>query len=246
MLLEFIKETAKLALIAALLSFLLRRYLRWKKPDLATKAEQYRMFILLMLGTLLTAVKVSEEALSGGSGPADKAILLFVHSHVPATWTEFFELVTLLGSFKVQLFLTVICCVSFYIFKRRFEVLLLASSSICGGLVIYLLKLVTGRERPALWETRWYWGTSFPSGHTLETTCFVMALTLCLSPMWPEHVRLMRVIALLWVLLVGTSRLVLGVHWPTDVLAAASIGMLIPIAVQFGLFRFGLRRIHSL
>src|ERR1041385_5835242 len=108
MLLEFLKETAKLVLIATMLSFLLQRYLRWKKPDLATTAEQHRMFILLILGTLLTATKVSEEALSGGSGPADKAILLFVHSHVPATWKEFFELVTLTGSFKVQLFLTVI------------------------------------------------------------------------------------------------------------------------------------------
>ncbi len=44
MLLEFLKETAKLALIAVMLSFLLRRYLRWKKPDLATSAEERRMW----------------------------------------------------------------------------------------------------------------------------------------------------------------------------------------------------------
>ena len=243
MLLEFLKETAKLALIAVMLSFLLRRYLRWKKPDLATSAEERRMFILLILGAVLTGLKVSEEALSGGSGPSDKAILLFVHRHVPATWTQFFELITLTGSFKVLVSLAIIGCLALLVLKRRFEGLLLALSTICGGLVIYVLKLITGRERPALWETRWYWGTSFPSGHTLETTCFAMALTLCLSPMWPDHVRLMRVIALLWVLMVGVSRLVLGVHWPTDVLAAACIGMLIPIALQLALVRFGLRRI---
>ena len=86
-------------------------------------------------------------------------------------------------------------------------------------------------------------GHEFPQCHTLETTCFAMALTLCLRPMWPDHVRLMRVVALLWVLLVGLSRLVLGVHWPTDVLAAACIGMLIPIALQFALVRLGLRKI---
>ena len=243
MLLEFLKEAAKLALIAVMLSFLLHRYLRWKKPNLATSAEEHRMLILLILGAVLTGLKVSEEALSGGSGPIDKSILLFVHSHVPATWTPFFELITLTGSFKVQISLTVINCVAFFILKKRFDALLLASSTICGGLVIYVLKLFTGRERPELWETRWYWGTSFPSGHTLETTCFAMALTLCLRPVWPDHVRLIRVAALLWVLLVGLSRLVLGVHWPTDVLSAACIGMLIPIALQFALVRLGLHKI---
>ncbi len=242
MLLGFIKETAKLALIAVMLSFLLRRYLRWKKPNLATTAEEHRMLILLILGTVLTGLKVSEEALSGDSGPVDKAILLFTHSHVPAAWTQFFDLITLTGSFKVLVSLTVIGCITLLILKRRFECLLLSLSSICGGLVIYLLKLLTVRERPALWETHWYWGTSFPSGHTLETTCFAMALTLCLRPMWPDHIRLIRGLALLWVLLVGGSRLVLGVHWPTDVLAAACIGMLIPIALQFALVRFGFRR----
>jgi len=225
-----------------MLSFLLRRYLRWKKPNLATTAEQHRLFILLILGTVIAGLKVSEAALSGGSGPFDKAILLFVHSHVPANWTEFFEMITLTGSFNVLVSLAVISCLALFILKQRFEALLLALSTIGGGLVVYLLKLMTGRERPALWETRWYWGTSFPSGHTLETTCFAMALTLCLSPMRPDYVRLARVIALLWVLLVGLSRLVLGVHWPTDVLAAACIGMLIPIALQFALVRLGLRK----
>jgi len=242
MLLEFLKETAKLALIATMLSFLLHRYLRWKKPNLASAAEEHRMIILLILGTVLVGLKVSEEALSGGSGPSDKAILLFVHENVPATWTQFFELITLTGSFKVLVSLTFISCLALVAWKRRFEGLLLASSTICGGLVIYLLKLITGRERPALWETRWYWGTSFPSGHTLETTCFAVALTLCLRPIWPDQAMLLRGIALLWVLMVGVSRLVLGVHWPTDVLAAACIGMLIPIALQFALVRLGLRK----
>ena len=60
MLLEFLKETAKLALIAVMLSFLLRRYLRWKRPNLATSAEEHRMYILLILGTVIAGIKVSE------------------------------------------------------------------------------------------------------------------------------------------------------------------------------------------
>ncbi len=104
--------------------------------------------------------------------------------------------------------------------------------------MIYLLKSVTDRERPALWETRWYWGTSFPSGHTLETACFATALTLCVNRRWPRYARVIRIGAIGWVILVGSSRLVLGVHWPTDVLAAACIGMLLAVSAQFLLLFF--------
>ena len=237
MLLEFLKDTAKLALIGAMIFVLLGRFLRWKRPALADRAEQHRLMILLVLGALLVGIKVSEEALSGDSGPFDKAILLFIHRNVPAEYTRFFEWVTLMGSFDSVIALVTLSSLVLLALKRHFEVFLLVSSALCGGLVIYLLKLLTGRERPALWETRWYWGTSFPSGHTLESACFAMALTLCLRPVLPTKARLIRVLAFLWVLLVGSSRLVLGVHWPTDVLAAMCIGMLIPVALHVLLTR---------
>jgi len=235
MVFDFFKDTVKLALIGALIFFLLHRYLRWKQPLLAPTLVRHRLLIALVLGALLVGIKVSEEALSGQSGPADTAILLFIHRHVPAEWTRFFELVTLMGSFDFVIAAVSVICVVFLLLKKWPELALLLSSVICGGLVIYLLKLATGRERPALWETRWYWGTSFPSGHTLETACFAMALTLCLRQGQPWPDRLLRLMALSWVLLVGCSRLVLGVHWPTDVLAAACIGMLIPLGMKAAL-----------
>ena len=238
---DFFQDTVKLALIGGLIFLLLERYLRWKRSLLAELAEDHRMFLMLILGAVLVGIKVSEEALSGESGPMDKAILLSIHQHVPTEWTRFFQAVTLMGSFDFVIWLLVICGLVFIALKRWPEVLLLAGSVLSGGLVIYVLKLMTGRDRPALWETRWYWGTSFPSGHTLETAAFAMALTLCLKPIWPRHTRLVRLGAMLWVLLVGWSRLVLGVHWPTDVLAAACIGMVIPVGLKFLLLRLSVQ-----
>jgi undecaprenyl-diphosphatase len=234
---EFFKDAFELALIGALFLFLLERYLRWKRPLLAGLAEQHRLFVMLVLGAVLVGIKVSESALSGHSGLVDKAILLWIHERVPTEWTGFFQAVTLMGSFDFVIWLLVISCMVFIALRRWREVVVLGASVACGGLVIYVLKLFTGRERPALWETRWYWGTSFPSGHTLETACFAMALTLCLKSVWPRHTRLVRIVAMGWVLLVGSSRLVLGVHWPTDVLAAACVGMLVPVGLKFLLSR---------
>jgi undecaprenyl-diphosphatase len=48
----------------------------------------------------------------------------------------------------------------------------------------------------------------------------------------PAARKLALSIAILWISLVAISRLVLGVHWPTDVLAAACIGAFLPLAMS--------------
>jgi len=101
--------------------------------------------------------------------------------------------------------------------------------------VVYVVKALVGRARPALWETEAYWGSSFPSGHTLVVAAFATAAALCASRVRPAARKLALSIAILWISLVAVSRLVLGVHWPTDVLAAACIGAFLPLAMSVGL-----------
>ena len=119
--------------------------------------------------------------------------------------------------------------------KRRFEALLLAASVISGATVVYAVKTVVGRARPALWDTEWYWGSSFPSGHTLVVAAFATAAALCVFRIWPAMRDIALSVAILWISLVALSRLVLGVHWPTDVLAAACIGAFLSLAMNITL-----------
>ena len=81
-------------------------------------------------------------------------------------------------------------------------------------------------------QTEWYWGSSFPSGHTLIVSAFATATALCVAAIWPEKRKLALGIATLWLSAVALSRLVLGVHWPTDVLAAMCIGVFIPLMMN--------------
>jgi undecaprenyl-diphosphatase len=69
----------------------------------------------------------------------------------------------------------------------------------------------------------------------LVVAAFATATALCIGRLWPGLRRLAMASAFVWIFLVGLSRLVLGVHWPTDVLAAACIGAFLPLAIDLAL-----------
>src|SRR5262245_51652262 len=232
MIFELIEDTTKLAIIVAGLYFAFGAYVRRKQPAWSEPLEKRRLAILLVLVLAASAIKVSEDVLGGESGPIDVAILVFIRGHVPVTLTGFFEAITITGSFRVLFPLTAVSTIALLSGGRRFEALLLSASVSIGATLVYVIKTAVGRSRPALWETEWYWGSSFPSGHTLVVAAFATAAVICVSRIWPAAREFALSIAILWIVLLGFLRLVIGVHWPTDVLAAACIGAFLPLAMN--------------
>ena len=235
MIFELVEDTTKLALIVGCLYLALGMYVRRKQPSWSARLEKRRLSVLLVLVLAVSAIKVSEDVLGGESGPIDEAILVFIRGHVPGALTGFFDAITFTGSSIVLFPLTTAATIALLFARRRFEALLLTTSVISGATVVYGVKTAVGRSRPALWVTEWYWGSSFPSGHTLVVAAFATAAVLCVSRIWPEAHKFALSIALLWIFLVGFSRLVIGVHWPSDVLAAVCIGAFLPLAMSVAL-----------
>jgi undecaprenyl-diphosphatase len=94
-----------------------------------------------------------------------------------------------------------------------------------------LLKLLFGRARPALWDRIIHVGLhSFPSGHAMVSIVIYGFIGYILAKQFPQWRG--RIFALTFVLIVaiGFSRLYLGVHWPTDVVAGYAAGLVWLIA----------------
>lgn len=132
----------------------------------------------------------------------------------------FFNIITMLGSTDPILIASIVL----YVAGRRREGVLLFASIIMGTLITLPVKLAIPRPRPfatlpgaIAFEAEG--GSSFPSGHAMRA----LASAYVLSCLWPK----LSVPFYLLACLVGFSRIYLGQHYPLDVLAGASIGLLV-------------------
>ena len=226
---ELLWDLAKLAFFVIGAYLVLQASARRWRPGWSLHLTYRRLAVLGVLTLAMSAIKLIEDVVAKESGPVDTAILWFVREQVPAALSGFFAGVTLSGSAAFLLPASVIAVLALLIAKRRFEARLLGASMSTAPLLVYTIKAVVGRDRPLLWETQAYWGSSFPSGHTLSSAAFATAAALCLARIWPSSTSFTTATALLWAGLVALSRLVLGVHWPSDVLAALCVGVFIPL-----------------
>jgi membrane-associated phospholipid phosphatase len=122
------------------------------------------------------------------------------------------------------------CLVLFFIFKRWWPSLVTLIVAVPGGMLLNeWIKVLVHRHRPFVdgWFVDWS-GYSFASGHTIGATLLYGQLALFIVPSIKS--RRCRVLTLttaaIFVLLVGFSRIALGAHYLTDVLAAIFFGMI--------------------
>lgn len=232
-------DIAKLGFFVTCAYLVVGAYARRRGPHWADHLDRRRVAVLSVLTLAVVGIKVIEDVVAQESGPVDEALLWFVRNHVPRELTGFFSAVTLSGS--AVLLIPVASVATLLLLKagRRLEAGLLGGSLAAATVVIWSMKAVVGRARPSLWETQSYLGSSFPSGHTLSTAAFATAAALCVARMRPPAANLAMALALVWTGLVALSRLILGVHWPSDVLAAVCLGAFIPLLISVAFDRPG-------
>ena len=202
------------------------------RPLWAEPFKRRRGYVLSVIVLVVLLGKVSEDVIALESGHVDEVLLSWIHRVVPISLTGFFQVLTLSASATAVFSFVGVADIVLVLMRQRIEALMLTSTVLAAVLIVYLVKTAVGRTRPALWETQWFCGSSFPSGHSLTSAALATAACLCVARLWPQLRWPVIALATVWVSLVALSRLVLGVHWPTDVLAAAFAGVLIALAIN--------------
>jgi undecaprenyl-diphosphatase len=199
-----------------------------------------------IVGTWIFA-EVASEVRSGRTQRFDEAVLTWLGQHrIPWIEAAMVE-ITFLGTATVVLTIVGVAALFLYLTRHKYSAILLLVST-AGGIVLNsILKYHFERPRPQIFT----WGThavtsSFPSGHA-TSAAIVYSTVAYLAARLQKH-RVARwttmLMAAVFVTLICGSRLYLGVHYPSDVIAGVAIGLAwagFCMAALEAIQRFGLR-----
>ena len=188
-----------------------------------------QIVILVIALGLLAFGLLTGEVLDGDTSTLDRRILLWFRNPAdlsdpigPESLAVVMRDITALGGVLVLGILCTSVVGYFFLIGRRRPAIFIGLSVVSGTLLNTLLKEFISRPRPDIVPH----GTdaalsSFPSGHTMMST--VVYLTLGAMLAYSTDNRRLKLYVLFWSIalagIVGISRLYLGVHWPTDILA---------------------------
>ena len=180
-----------------------------------------------------------------GGGPLDRSIYEALYAGERPALLTVAHLLTALGEPTVLIGACVLCALwLWYAGKGRLGLALLAIAML-GRVLSEAQKYWIARARPDLEPHLVVVKTqSFPSGHATSSMIFYLALALALGS-GTRWARLATSVAIILSLLIGTSRVMLGVHWPSDVIGGWSFGMLwvlLTLRPAERLFRADVRR----
>ena len=219
-------------LIAAIALFLLLRghaslLVAWLEKRLPARLPPRALILcVLALGAAGTFAEIAEDVWNRETSEFDRSLSLAVHDLHSPFMVFVMRLFTTIGSLKVVTVVLVLVIVSAVRRGDRRAAYSLLAVFLASEALNWALKNLVGRSRPDLFHEITALHTySFPSGHAMTGAAVYGMIGVVLAR---EHPRLrwpLAVAVTTLVVLIGVSRVFLGVHWPTDVLAGWAAGM---------------------
>lgn len=201
-----------------------------------TTPREFSLLVAIFVAALglFVFTHLAEEVMEGDTRSFDSAVLLALRAPgdhadpIGPIWVEEVARdVTALGSTAILAYVTLAVCGFLALSGRRSAALLVAVSIGGGALLSSVLKFGFDRPRPDLVpHAVEVYSASFPSGHAMLSAVTYLtlgALIARVEPRWRTKIFVIG-LAVVTTLLVGVSRIYLGVHWPTDVLGGWCLG----------------------
>lgn len=205
------------------------------KPAAMLAVREIGVIAIVFVGAalLLSFVLLAGEVVEGDTHSLDVWLMsLFTEAGNPADrlgpdwFEEMVRDVTALGSYAF-IIITVVVVVGYLLLARKGDLAALMVVAVAGGMLLSnLLKAGFDRPRPDVEHAVRVFSASFPSGHaTLSAVTFLTLAALLTRVRARRGVKLYFVsVAVVLTVLTGLSRIYLGVHYPSDVLAGWCVG----------------------
>lgn len=197
------------------------------------------VYWILLLGGLYLFVKLIKGIHVGQGFLLDEPILVFLAVHRTEALDYFFRSITWLGSNYIIIPIGITLFITLLRFGYFSEAILLSLGYGGAVLITYITKFIIARHRPELFPhlTETYLDSSFPSGHATQITAFALSLFLIVRQLKSHWQVSVGIIAIMSIAAVGSSRIYLQVHYPSDVLAGISVATSWVLSVN-GLLRW--------
>lgn len=183
--------------------------------------------------SLIAFIIVAVSVLSGATDGLDASIRAAVHSWASPELTRFSLALSRIGSVAAVYTMTVVVSAALLLLGHRSAAFRLIGLMVAAAVVNNGIKLFVARPRPEAFFGVLPDSYSFASGHALFSGCFYgfigTLIASNLPDLWQRAVVLVTTAMLVGA--IGLSRVYLGVHYPTDVLAGLALaGMLLCVA----------------
>jgi len=179
----------------------------------------------------------------------DQTVRGAVHNWATPALTEAMKFVSVLGSTLFLIALGALVAAAFFYLRRKRALVLFLATTVGSTIILTVLKALFHRARPdAYFDYALPLSYSFPSGHSLSSLCFYGILAWLVAARLKNKAAKIAVwtFAAALIFLIGLSRVYLGVHYPSDVLAGYAAGIVWVVTVGLGDFFLVRQRLNKI
>jgi undecaprenyl-diphosphatase len=203
--------------------------------------------IVAAIGTAIF-VSLASHVRSGSTQDFDDTVIRWMATHRSRGLDAAMVEVTTLGTEIVVIMIVAVAALFLVLTQHKYSAILLLASTIGGIVLDGILKLEFNRPRPAIFIPAVHTVTSsFPSGHAMSAAVVYSTVAYLAARLhkrrWARW--LVMTAALIMIAAISISRLYLGVHYPSDVVAGVAIGLAwagFCMATLEAIQKFGIRR----
>ena len=187
-------------------------------------SQKQRISLILIFSFIFGMIAFFHESRLGKG--IDNEVYDFIYSSESFITTSIMLGYTTIGEVWSMILLSLLVVCYLMLKRMKIEALFFALAMMLSGALNPILKNIFDRERPTLLRLIDITGFSFPSGHAMGSATFFGSIAFLVSRSESQYKPYIIGLAVFTVLMISSSRVYLGVHYPTDVIAGMLGGVI--------------------